>query len=437
MKIESDGETISRQFPIRLSIRPKVENYIAVVDDVETNLDLLNRILDERGYGVHPYSSGSSALEGIINNPPDLVLLDIMMPGMDGYEVCEKLKAKKRIQDIPVIFISAKAVTLDIVKAFNHGAVDYITKPFHAEEVLARVKTHLSLRQFQVEIEEKNRKLQSTLDELQSTQSQLIHTEKMSSIGVLVAGIAHELNNPINFVSTSSKGLKKKLKPVIELLQYFVGDDLVDQGFAAMYNRIADLELPSRLQAIDELINNIETGSERTVEVVNGLRSFSRLDSDRKEETDIHRSLESALVILQNQTKNRITIQRQYGDIPAIWGFPGRLAQVFLNILKNAIDAIDQKGGEAVGEITIETKPVGAEGRKQIKVSISDTGPGMGRTASGKLFDPFYTTKEVGKGTGLGLSIALGIIESHGGTIKVDQTSEKGTTFAVLLPMNE
>ena len=412
------------------------EGNILVVDDISANLDLLENVLSKQGYEVRPFPSGDMALKSAQADPPDLILLDVMMPGLDGFEVCQKLKAISETRDIPVIFISAKSVTIDKVKAFNLGGVDYVTKPFQLDEVLARVKTHLSLRKYQLESENQNVALQQALDKLKAAQSQLIQSEKMASIGVLAAGVAHEINNPINFISISTKGLKKKMKPVIDLLQKFEDAEIALEQFEEIHQVIANLDLSSRLKAIEELTTNIETGADRAVEIVSGLRSFSRLDSSKKELTDIHKTLESALIILRNQIKGEITIKKEHEDIPEIMAFPGKLAQVFMNIIKNAIDAIyscHEKDCEKT--ITVRTGIDKVDDISYATVSISDTGPGIPEEIKSRIFDPFYSTKEVGKGTGLGLSIVLGIIESHQGRIEVDSSEGTGAMFTVYLPL--
>jgi signal transduction histidine kinase len=409
---------------------------VMVIDDNPVNLNLLKEILSQKGYVVRPFPKGDIAVMSAQTNPPGLILLDIMMPDLDGYEVCQMLKSNEATYGIPVIFISAKTVTIDKIKAFNVGGVDYITKPFQVEEVLARVKTHLTLRRYQLESDKKNEELQNMLSKLKFAQSQLIQSEKMASIGILAAGIAHELNNPINFISISTKGLKKKFSPIIELLQQLDGSEKTFEQFEEMGQAVANLDLSSRLQAINELTTNIETGADRSVEIVNGLRSFSRLDKSTKEKTNIHKSLEAALIILKSQTKGVIAIVKDFEELPGMMAFPGKLTQVFMNIIKNGIDAINAcTDNDRDKVITIKTRATNSDNSKYACIQISDSGHGISEEAEGRLFDPFFTTKEVGKGTGLGLSIALGIIEDHQGRIEVSDQKGNGTRFTVFLPL--
>lgn len=194
---------------------------ILVVDDTPANLRLLVGILTEHGYKVRPIPNGKLALSGIQLSPPDLILLDIMMPEMNGYEVCEHLKAHPGTKDIPVIFISAIHEVLDKVKAFAVGGVDYITKPFQMEEVLARVDTHLSIRRLPKSLEAKNNDLAHTLEHLKATQNQLIHAEKMAALGNLIANIAHEVNTPLGAIRSSIENIADFMNDTLEKLPKF------------------------------------------------------------------------------------------------------------------------------------------------------------------------------------------------------------------------
>ena len=332
----------------------------------------------------------------------------------------------------------ARTETFDKVKAFRSGGVDYITKPFQFEEVLARVETHLQLRQYQVELEWRNKELQQALDELKAAQAQLVQSEKMASLGVLTAGIAHEINNPVNFIGASARGLRKMLLHIENVLEQYdqINPDNAVEELERINQFKQELEFDDLLDGLEELTANIHLGAERTTEIVKGLRTFSRLDEVEKKLADIHENLDSTLALLRNQYKGTITIRKDYGDIPPIMCYPGKLNQVFMNILVNAIDAIKRKEGpSAAEEIRIKTSLVDKEDKRFVTIEFIDTGPGIPEQIQNRIFEPFFTTKDVGEGTGLGLSISLGIIESYGGTIKVESTPGKGANFRICLPL--
>ncbi len=406
-----------------------------VIDDTATNLAVVEDILAKQGYEVRPFPKAAMALRAVFNDPPDLILLDIMMPEMDGYEVCTRLKADKTVRDIPVIFMSALTETIDKVKAFSLGGVDYITKPFHVDEVLARVNTHLKLMQYRTDMEIKNRELERTLSELKDAQSKLVQSEKMASLGVLTAGIAHEINNPINFINASARALKKKLGKIIPLLER-IDKETAEEKISPIIRQFKeDTEPGALISAINELTSNINSGAERSIQIVKGLRTFSRLDEAEKKKADIHQNMDSTLILLHSQYQNIISVRKEYGEIPDIICYPGKLNQLFLNILRNAVDAVKSKKEPGNDEsIRIRTDLIHQEGKEYVRVEISDTGPGIPEEIRDRIFDPFFTSKDVGSGTGLGLSISLAIIESHGGWIDVKSEVGKGACFTIYIP---
>lgn len=280
-------------------------------------------------------------------------------------------------------------------------------------------------------VENKSAELEKTLDDLKQAQSHLVQSEKMASLGQLTAGIAHELNNPINFISGNVTPLRNDIGELLDLINKY--DAVIDQkrNDEAMQPLIklrehADLKLI--VDEIGKLLSGIDEGARRTTEIVKGLRNFSRTDESELKMTQLNDALDSTLTILQNKTKGRIEIVKSYGDLPLVECYPGQLNQVFLNILNNAIQAIP-----AQGKITIATRV----SNNQVIVSIKDTGKGMTDEIKQHIFDPFFTTKQVGEGTGLGLSISYGIIEKHDGKIEVKSEPGAGTEFIILLPLQQ
>jgi signal transduction histidine kinase len=272
--------------------------------------------------------------------------------------------------------------------------------------------------------------LQSALETLKLAQSQLVQSEKMASIGQLVAGIAHEINNPVTFISAGVDSLWTNLEEVRQVLDIYhritpenCGEKL--REVEAMKERI---DYKQAIREINELIASIKNGTDRTTQIVNGLRTFSRLDEDVLKFADLQEGLESTLILLRNKYKNRIEIIREYDNLPQVECYPGQLNQVFMNILSNAIDAI-----EDTGTIAIATEQ--SDGR--ITIRIRDDGKGIPMSIREKIFDPFYTTKEVGSGTGLGLSISHGIIKKHNGNIKVVSQIGKGSEFILTIPVRQ
>jgi len=270
----------------------------------------------------------------------------------------------------------------------------------------------------------KNRDLQKLYDELKNTQAQLIHSEKMASLGQLVAGISHELNNPISFIYANIRQLKTYTDRIESYTKNLPGKEEEEKKKESGNNSTLSGILPD----IKNLISDTIHGSQMVKNLVDNLRRFSHLDQAQWKTVDIHEGLESSLMILHPELKHRIRLIKKYHAKKMIACNPGQINQVFLNLLSNAAQAID---GE--GSITIETR----EEKENLIISISDSGSGIPEAIISKIFDPFFTTKDVGKGTGLGLSISYSIIKNHGGKIEVNSTAGKGSIFTVILPYNE
>ncbi len=297
-------------------------------------------------------------------------------------------------------------------------------------------QTH-QLESQQEQLEHKNIELASTVKTLKETQQQLVVSEKMASLGQLTAGIAHEINNPINFISSNVQALKMDfqdmqnvLKKVKELEKTTDPKKLTTE----LIHLGQQLDFDLLEEEISELLAGIERGTERTVNIVSSLRTFSRNSTDNFAKADIHEGLDSTITILNSQFNGHITIEKAYGNLPPIKCQISRLNQVFLNIINNSIQAINAKSNGVLhpGLIKITTKKMGA----QVQISIKDNGSGMNKETQKRLFEPFYTTKDVGEGTGLGLSISYGIIEQHKGKIDVFSSLGEGTEFLIYLPVN-
>jgi PAS domain S-box-containing protein len=287
------------------------------------------------------------------------------------------------------------------------------------------------LRQINENLEEQKHQLEQALVELRKTQSQLIHSEKMASLGVLTAGVAHEINNPVNYINTALEGLKITLSDFLEIFYQYekinienVNDKLKEIGTLKEH-----LEYPLLQKGINILLGNMQTGIERITEIVKSLRTFARVEENELKFSNIHELIDTTLVMLHNQYKNRIEITKKYGQVSSIYCYPGKLSQVFMNLLSNALQAIPDKGSLL---IKTNTEKEGTE----FVISIKDDGIGIPEHVKDKIFEPFFTTKEAGKGTGLGLSITYGIVQQHNGNINVRSAPGEGTEFIIKIPTN-
>jgi two-component system, NtrC family, sensor kinase len=462
---------------------------ILIVDDTPANLRLLVDILTENGYKARPVPNGKLALTAARNMPPDLILLDIMMPDMDGYEVCCHLKEDKLNRDVPIVFISAVNDVFDKVKAFAMGGVDFITKPFQVEEVLVRVETHLSRVFLQKDLQAKNEELLQTLQQLKATQNQLIQSEKMALLGQLIAGIGHEINTPLGVIRSSIDNVADFLNQELESLPSFlkqlsfereqdflallrkanqqnftfsskekrqlkkmlicqlesqyianseiIADTLVDIGiydeielFFPLFQDAQSqtiLNTAYRIISLKKSTQTIGTAIDRAAKVVFALKSYARYDTfGEKVEINITDGIETALTLYQNQLKQGVEVIRNYQErLPLILCYTDELNQVWTNLIQNALQAIENRG-------TIKIDVRQQEG--WLLIGITDSGKGIPPEIMPRIFEPFFTTKPPGEGSGLGLDIVKKIIEKHRGTIEVESVPGQ-TTFTVSLPI--
>ncbi|GAX39651.1 multi-sensor signal transduction multi-kinase [Tolypothrix sp. NIES-4075] len=579
---------------------------ILIVDDVPNNLKVLSDTLANANFEVAIATSGEGALQQLQHTPVSLILLDVMMPGMNGFETCQLIKANPTTRDIPIIFVTALTDAVNKVTGFELGGVDYITKPFQQSEVLARVRTHLAIHQLSQSLEARNLELQQlneqleqrvgertqelftsveafkqtqqllrlmfdtvpqwvawknlnsvylgcnegfakvvslsspdeivgksdydlpmsqeeadwycssdrrviesgqaelhiikqwqrpdgeeiwldtnkiplrdangnifgillvtediterqlaqeqlkqqkqhleqALAEVQRTQMQLVQSEKMSALGNLVAGVAHEINNPIGFLGGNIQPALDYINDVFGLI------DLYQQEYSTptvlIQDEIEAIDLDYIREDLPKLVGSMREGVKRIRDISTSLRTFSRADSDRPVACNIHDGIDSTILILKHRLKAteirpEIKVIKEYSQLPLIECFAGQLNQVFMNILANAIDALEESNiGRSFEEIqtkpnciTISTKI--SDNKQKLIISIKDNGKGIAESVQQKVFDHLFTTKAIGKGTGLGLAIAKAIVEStHGGKLSFNSVQGVGTEFVIEIPV--
>ena len=287
------------------------------------------------------------------------------------------------------------------------------------------------------EITSTNHDLEKTLANLQLTQKQLVESEKLASLGQMTAGIAHEINNPVNFVRSNVQPLKRDVDELIEIISQINPslplDDLQSK-WNALQQKYKELDVDYLQKEIYQLLPGIDVGSKRTADIVRSLRVFSRMDRDALVLADVNDCITSTLMVMKNITSKEVTLSTHLDtSLPQIHCFPGKLNQVLMNLISNAVHATKMEG-RSIEERTVEVNT--SKENDFIKIVVKDNGTGMKEEVRKKIFDPFFTTKQVGEGTGLGLSIVLGIVQEHGGEIQIDSEWNKGTSFTILLPIN-
>ena len=419
-------------------------NILVAEDDYVSRL-LVKKAIKKIGHEVLEAENGKLAWQLFLEHEPDMIISDWMMPEMDGIQLCRKIRESPKKTYSYVMLLTAKDKMTDLVEVFEAGADDYIIKPFKPDELRSRIKTGERIvklesehHELQEELIKKNKKLDETLEHLKATQSQILQSEKMASIGQLAAGVAHEINNPIGFIGSNLDALSDYMKDVDALIAYYqkLGkilkksdqkslSDEIKKQVQTVFEHEKDIEIDYLIKDIPELLSDCKDGTDRVGKIVGDLKSFAHPGNDQQMLIDINKGLESTLNVVNNEIKYKATVTKDFGQVPMVEGFPQKLNQVFMNILVNAAQAIKEKG-----EIKIQTKKEG----KYVVVTISDNGCGIEKENLSKIFDPFFTTKEIGQGTGLGMNIAYNIVEEHKGKIDVKSVVGKGTIFTIILP---
>lgn len=396
---------------------------ILIVDDNANNIKVLYDLLDRFNYHVAVAKSGEDALRKVPLVFPDLILMDVIMPGIDGFEACIRLKAAPKTCDIPILFMTSLSDSVNKVKGLSLGALDYITKPFDHEEVLARIKIQLALRKSQL---------------------RLIQNEKMAALGQLVAGVAHEINNPVSFIHGNLEPAQDYAESLLETIRlYEEHSDPPEQ----VVTYADEIELSYIKQDFVKLLKSMTVGTERIQKIVRSLRIFACLDEADYKATDVHAGIDSILLIVKSRLKAKksrpaeIKVVKHFTQVPLVECYVGKLNQTLMNLVLNAIDAIDQKFVASSIDQWQQEQPTleisTAFDSRHLSIRIADNGIGIPKAVQHKIFDQFFTTKPVGQGTGLGLSISHAIItRDHHGELTFQSQSSKGTEFTILLPIS-
>lgn len=419
---------------------------LLIVDDVPDNIRFLSKFLMSQGYEVRKATSGTMALRAIAALPPDLILLDINMSEMDGYELCTRLKSDPATQQIPIIFLSAGSDALDKVRAFKVGGADYITKPFQLEEVLVRIQTQITLRSLQESQKIQNQKLRQTLEDLKRAQATLIQQEKMSTLKKVVAGVAHEVNNPLNFISGNVEPARQYVQTILEWAQLY--QQHYPDPPAAIRDFQSEVDLDFVVNDLKSILQSMKTGAARIKTVVSALRSFTHLDEAGLKRTSLQDTVETVLTLLRYRLENRATdtiiqVRKNYQPIPLVNCYAEQISQAIFNLLVNAVDAIEAKldhlkNNPPEAPYTPEVLiTIQQESERCVRLQIQDNGIGLPQEKRDRLFEPFFSTKPAGKGLGLGLVTTRRIIEEqHYG--RLTYTFEKDcTTFSISMPISD
>jgi two-component system, NtrC family, sensor kinase len=419
--------------PYDFSSDEDIRERILVVDDEASVRSLFAECLSLR-YQCVEAGSAAEALSALAAGEFALVITDMIMPGLSGVELLRKI-----IETYPytaVIMVSGVNQPQRALDCVRLGAFDYLFKPcdldvleFTVERALERRTLLINARQYKLDLEARNSELVRGKAQLERLQAQVVHSEKMASLGQLAAGIAHEVNNPVGFIYGNLDFLEECVDDLKALLDYYDGVKLTEEAATGAADIKARIGYGPMLLDLGQIIHDCREGAERIRDIVQNLRTFSRLDEAEFKKTDIHEGIDSTIRLLSRYfSSDNIKLTREYGMLPLIDTFSGQLNQVWMNLLVNAAQAVSAAGGE----VKISTKTENG----CVSIAISDTGGGIPSDKLSKIFDPFFTTKPVGEGTGLGLSIAFGIIERHRGSITVETQVGEGTTFTVTLPIN-
>jgi signal transduction histidine kinase len=404
------AEMFPAMTPVQQALRP-VEAGISnsklpkvlIADDEPDMLRFLKSQLSSR-YQVIESVDGQQAIEKAAQFLPDIILLDMMMPEKDGLQACRELRQRNTTQSIPIILLTARADEETKLAALSAGASDFLAKPFSTTELHVRIKNLVDSFHYQRKLSKQNQVLENTIDQLKETETQLVQTEKLASLGRMSAGIIHEINNPLNFATTGLYTLRNKGKYLA-----------VEQQ-----------------EEYAEVLKDVEDGIQRVKTIVSDLRSFSHHENEQIDQVDVAELVTSSLRFMSHEYKNRVEISQSIQEGQTVWANKNKLIQVLVNMMQNAIDAMKEKEYPEGETPMISLHGIVKEDKSMLV--IRDNGPGIEPTIMDKIFDPFFTTKDVGQGMGLGLSICYRLVQEYGGRILVRSEKGKFCEFTLEFP---
>jgi signal transduction histidine kinase len=408
---------------------------ILLVDDDRTNLDLMEYLLKGSEVTLVRALSGEEALRAVLDRDFAAILMDVRMPGMDGFEAAEIIRTRPKARQIPIIFVTGLDATPEhLARGYSAGAIDYLFKPFSPEILRSKIRFFVDLYRQRRDLANANQNLLAEIAERKRLEAerdrmsaQLLQGQKLQAIGQLAAGIAHEINNPVGYILSNLGAVRNYVTDLGRLLES--ARRIVERGDAAPQFEALwkETEVDFLLQDATSALGDCQGGAERIRDIVRNLKGFAHPDESALLSSDLAKVVRQAVDLCRNELKYRVTLHENYAGLGAVVCYPQQIEQVIVNLLVNAGQAV----GTGRGDVYLEGRRDDADA----VLSVRDTGSGIAPEHLSRLFEPFFTTKPVGKGTGLGLHVAYKIVKAHGGQIDVASELGKGSTFTLRLPI--